>query len=204
MARRPAPCNSEATSAAGDVADEKRLMQWRRGMEARLETLRLRTEQTKNPLYVWQAIAACGMADYPRYPLPEWCLMYLTTVASMFLTTGKLQNTLTYPIKHEIETDEQYRERVREWAETAGITPRAALARVPQILGFSDGKSRNSFFDYHKNQKEIVDAMMGEVPARPGFIDPIEWVAKRNSVEKKAANDRIRRGRKLLHPKRDT
>ena len=193
-----------APSPADGRADDSRLKQWRLHMEAHLETLRLRAEQTRNPIYIWEAIATCGMADYPRYPLPEWCLVYLTTVASMFWTTGKLQNTLTYPVKDKMATDEQYNERVQKWAETARITSKAALERVPQILCFSDGRSRNAFFDYYKNQKEIADAIMAEAPAPPGFIDPIEWVSKRRSVERKAASDRIRRGRKLLHPKRDT
>jgi hypothetical protein len=38
-------------------------------------------EQTKNPLYVWEAIAWCLHADEQR-SLPDWCLAYLRDTAA--------------------------------------------------------------------------------------------------------------------------
>jgi hypothetical protein len=44
--------------------------------EATLERLRRWYQQTKNPLYIWEAIARCLHADNPP-AVPDWCLDYL-------------------------------------------------------------------------------------------------------------------------------
>ena len=37
-------------------------------------------EQTRNPLYVWQAMARCLNATPPA-PIPDWCIPYLAEAA---------------------------------------------------------------------------------------------------------------------------
>ncbi len=176
---------------------------WQRGMHERLETLRLRAEMTRNPLYVWEAIAHCNVADYPRYPLPDWCLEYLTTVASMFGTLAQLRDAIAFPTKTENTTDQDYESMVAEWKESSKIDADKALKSVNEVLGLSS-QGKNAFIEHKKDREKMVEATVAG--AGPEFLgqDPMGWIKRRNNVSQRAALERVRRGRSLLIPERDT
>jgi len=160
-------------------------------------------ETTGNPMYVWEAIAHCNMADYPRYPLPDWCLVYLTSVASMLLTLGKLENTLTYPVKASNMTDEAYSCLVDEWQSNSAISAEQAAELALKALGFTK-QGKNMFFEFSKDRMEMFHAAISEVGAQVLGENPVEWIMRKRNVTKRAATDRIKRGLAMLKPQRPT
>lgn len=123
-----------------------------------LEQLRHMYEQTKNPLYAWEAIARRLNAGEP---IPEWCVPYLHDVAV------KLTHLA---LGHDSSKGE--------------INPDQALRLVPQALSLSAERKTNKFAALQKDRHAVVQAAMAscEIESIAPFI---RKVALKALVEKK-------------------
>ena len=86
-------------------------------------------EQTKNPLYVWEAIAWCLKADEPQ-SLPDWCLAYLRDTAANL---------------HSLACGVDFRERQEAGSAIKKISPQQAVKLIANALCLSKQRKRNAF-----------------------------------------------------------
>src|SRR5271165_1172978 len=86
--------------------------------DQRLASCKRWWEVTKNPLYIWEAIA-WSRGNLPPAPIPDWCLPYLGEAAKMI-------------------TD-------LHWATVRGGCPADAYKKVPEKLGFVRQGKKNAF-----------------------------------------------------------
>jgi hypothetical protein len=163
----------------------------------RLETLaRLQHlyHETKNPLYVWEAITWCLHADDPL--IPDWCLNYLREAATNIyrLSCGKDFRHPKSPA-FKLSTDQ-------------------AFKLVAGALLLSEQGKRNAFARLLKDRDDQLDAnsvtFFGEatfatIGHREGkyFVDvfrgtALDQIVKRRSVSKGRAKRIVARGKSLL------
>jgi hypothetical protein len=170
---------------------------------ARLEALaRLQHQydETKNPLYVWEAIACCLLADNPL-TIPDWCLNYLRKAATNIcrLSCGR---DFHYP-ESKLSTDQAF-------GLVAGALllseqgQRNAFARLlkdrdDQVDANSDALYRDKFYREVIFKWTTISHKDGEYFVADVFRGTVlEQIAKRRSVTKDRAKRIVARGKSLL------
>lgn len=94
-------------------------------------------DKTKNPLYVWKALAALdtqtrlrdehfGVPHTDLRPIPVWCIQYLMQVAQRI-------STLTLFLDERIQPQDPHE--VWKWIANPSLTPAEAAARLSEALG---------------------------------------------------------------------
>jgi hypothetical protein len=141
-----------------------------------LDRLRHWYEQTKNPLYAWEAIARCLNAD-ERPSLPEWCIPYLREAATNLCRLSWGQD-FRKPTRSKISTHK-------------------AAALVPNALSFSRQGQKNVFAMLHDDRDTMRDALDLHYHKKIG-ASLLQEIKRRRNVEIDRAGRIIARGRRLL------
>lgn len=139
--------------------------------ETALANLKGQYDQTKNPVYVWRAIAVCGgdLTGEPS-PYPAWCVEYLTRTSQNITWLAQRRDSRT--------KDPSHVDRGR----VAAISFAEALKRLPNALGLSK-KGWNAFGAAFADETARVLAVEAH-PIRA------EAVLKRLSTSTKAVSER--------------
>jgi hypothetical protein len=107
---------------------------WREAHSNRMAMFEREWLRTRNPLWVWRAIAAgavgCGKRA-PLFPLPTWCAAYLHTVASRLDNLAHGQDWRKPPKEPPHDADVS----ARGTKVTREIGPDAAMDAIPAALG---------------------------------------------------------------------
>jgi hypothetical protein len=136
-------------------------------------------EQTKNPLYVWEAITWCLNSGDER-PLPDWCLEYLRNIAANLCR---------------LSCGVDFRERSKR------ISPDAASKLVAGALFLSRQGKRNAF----KSLANDLDDMRSELDeVYYGPETSTSRIERLRGVTRKSARRRALRGKRLLGVKPKT
>lgn len=161
------------------------------GRNAALERLRRQYYRDLNPLYVWQAVGLCNLADYPPRPLPRWCMTYLTTVAVRLTALGRLNDPRSYPFQQPGETGDAQADRQAAWR-AQRMPPAAAIGVVPWALGLTR-RGWNAFARFDAEQQHDFEAALYEGSDREQRRAVLARVGKRQSISDLAARRVIRR-----------
>jgi hypothetical protein len=155
-----------------------------------LDRLRHWFEETKNPLYAWEAIARCLSYDDPP-SIPDWCIPCLRDAAMNLWRLSWGQD-------------------FREGA--ARISPDDAMALVPHALSLSRQGKKNAFATLLQDQHAMRDALDFHTWAHGGsvleeikqrrksafYASTLEEIKRRRNVESDRARRIIARGMRLL------
>jgi hypothetical protein len=140
-------------------------------------------EQTKNPLYVWEAIAWCLGTDEHR-SIPDWCLDYLRDTAANL---------------HCLACGVDFRERQEAGSAIKKISPNQAVKLIANALSLSSQGKRNAFASLRVDQ-ENSRAWLDEHYYGLG-VSKIQML--RNTT-RESARRMIARGKCLIVVKRKT
>jgi hypothetical protein len=138
-------------------------------------------EQTKNPLYVWEAISCCLRADEQR-SLPDWCLAYLRDTAANL-----------YGLACGVD--------FREPGKNINISSDQALKLTARALSISKQGKRNAFASLRFDCTDMRHALTAHYYGPDAGVSDIE---RSRSTTREAARRRIARGSLLLGFKRKT
>jgi hypothetical protein len=167
---------------------------------ARLETLaRLQHgyDETKNPLYVWEAITWCLHADDPP-TIPGWCLNYLREAATNIyaLSCGKNFRNSKSPA---FPSTEQAVKLVAEALLLSKQGKRNAFAALLKdrddqrdansVIFSGEATSEETTISHREGKYFVVDVVHGTA---------LERIAKRRSVTKDRAKRIVARGKSPL------
>jgi hypothetical protein len=132
-------------------------------------------QETKNPLYVWQAIAlALTVATEPV--VPAWCLPYLRDTATR-LAHVRPPSSKPHPFR-----------------KTNKLT---IPAQVMKALDFSRQGKRNAFANLQNDQHDMAMAKP-EVRRPPWLAKPERETTPPTERDKRARKRRMKRGKTLL------
>jgi hypothetical protein len=129
--------------------------------------------ESKNPLYIWEAIARCLNVDPPA-PIPAWCLPYLAEAARNI-------------------TDLSWRCGQRR------LSHSLAAGRVTRALGLTR-QGFNAFREIPADRQAMRGAL-DERDGRP-LKQVLKEIARSRSITKDRARRVVGEGRKLLGTKR--
>lgn len=171
-----------------------------RGREENLEQLRALFDESKNPLYLWEAVHSCLCPPdgYPRCALPNWCTPYFAMVASHLMMLSHFKDAKSFPENKEQETTTEYSRRWEEWNDRPAISAERACELIPWVMRF-ERKGWSAFKQYAADRKAIDEAAIFPVLARHGEQQAIDRLKKKfNLQENKSAKRLISRGLDLL------
>jgi hypothetical protein len=136
-------------------------------------------EETKNPLYVWQAMNECFHAEEP---LPDWCLDYLKDAA---------QNLYSLSCGVDFRTGKTAEK----------ISPDEAVKLVTNALSISRQGKKNAFASL---RVDAADARAAQDDYFRGKGACVERLGKETSVTRERVLRRAARGRRLIGGKGKT
>lgn len=151
--------------------------------ESELHHLRHLYEETKNPLYIWEAIA---LALYAEPIVPEWCLPYLHEAARKLRYLSKSKTK--YP-----------------WAKKGAATDKHIAAQVLEALSLSKQGKRNAFDALQIDRRDMAHAQRYSSPfmRKTGLALEAITKSKKRNVGKDRAQRLLKRGDRLRRPRRD-
>lgn len=199
-----------------DTERKARIERLRRGGELDtidyIEQCRVRAKNTSNPLYMWRALNAWfeinnrrTVAGVPPLPMPNWCAEYIIVTARRVadLSVGHDYNLTPEPFGRLPRTPNsivQARRRKRT------VSPKAALYRVPEALGFVH-RGWNAFDRIRSLEDMELDALTLELYRSVGgkteadaismlLDDHQEKAAKPKVVDERSMRKRVSRARR--------
>jgi hypothetical protein len=145
----------------------------------RLEQLRHWYQETKNPLYVWEAIARGLHADSPP-AIPEWCLDYIREAA------GNM-----YDLSH--------RKDFRDPKSPAfKLSTKRSFELVPQALCLSKRGQKNAFASLVRDREHMGDANTYMFYGKNIRVVEQDRERRKQKVSKNRTEKIIARGKRLL------
>jgi hypothetical protein len=136
-------------------------------------------EQTKNPLYVWEAIAWCLEADEPQ-SLPRWCLDYIKVTAANLHSLACGVDFRLPPGSAKISSDQ-------------------AVKLIASALCLCKQRKRNAFAALLVDRDDMRAGLTNYYYGRDAGVPEIE-MSRRTTRE--SARRRIARGKRLIGVKR--
>jgi hypothetical protein len=137
--------------------------------------------QTKNPLYVWEAIYQSLSADEPI--IPRWCIPYLHKTAYKLKQLASGHDFKLAP------------KRGLPW-----ITPDQAMQLVPAALAFSTQGKRNAFAALRSDRRNMDEARNASRNALFNEL-ALKSIEKKRTVTRDRAKRIIAQGKRLLRPR---
>lgn len=159
-----------------------------------LEKLHERFLEEWNPLFAWDALRICNIADWPSRPLPDWCMDYLVTLSCRLYDLAALRNAKSRPWRDDDELQAAFEQRLSKW-EAKHVTPAEALAQLPWIFDLSR-QGWNAFKAYAMEQQDEATSIAFKFKPSAGKRSYVEALARRWNVEEESAERRIRRARR--------
>jgi hypothetical protein len=139
-----------------------------------IEQAERRFNETKNPLWVWNAINLCtaglGRDAVADTPFPTWIREYLRTISTDLLDLGALKDPTDRPPRPTDAKDSQsYRERLKIWRQKKPIKP----SKAAEIAASKLKLTQHAFREYFRENVRFGTALFVWRFGKSAAIDKI-------------------------------